>query len=264
MKKKKQVISLKKVGNEQPERTDYRKTSLSRKQKIFLFFEGVVLAAGIDYLFFKRGFMLIPLAIIIPFWIRMRAEKIRDKRQKELYYSFRDMLNGLSMSLRAGYSIENAFFETEKNLRRLQGESDLTREIAWINQEIQLNRPVEKLFADFAIRSGIEDIQSFSAVFSSIRRTGGSLSDTIRSTARVIEEKIDVEREIDSAIAAKKLEYKIMIMMPALIILYMNLTSPGYLGFFYQNTLGFVVMLLCLLGYGAAIYAGGRIVDIKV
>ena len=244
--------------------TDYRLSSVSGRTFMRLVMEGILLTAGIDYLFFQRWFMLIPLTVLVPFWISFRKKQLREKRQKKLYYSFKDALNSLSVALQAGYSVENAFFETEKNLRRLQGESDLVREFAYINAGIRLNRQPEGLFEDFAQRSGVEDILNFSTIFSSQRRAGGSLSETVRRTAAVIEGKIEVEREIDSTSAAKRLEYRIMILMPPLIILYMQLTSPGYLDILYKSALGFVVMLVSFAGYAAAVYAGGRIIDIRV
>lgn len=243
---------------------DYRQVQTEKGQLLKFILEGTVLAGIVDFLFFQKWVMLLPLLFIIRFWVKRRCREARDKRQKKLYYDFKDALSSLSASLRAGYSVENAFRETEKNLRKLQGESDLVKELAYINAGISLNRPPEKLFADFAGRSGLEDIENFSSVFLSLRTTGGSMADTIRETASYLEGKIEVEREIDSAIAAKKFEYRLMILMPAFIILYMQLTSPGYLTVLYNSFLGFAVMLACLTGYGAAVCAGAGIVDIKL
>ena len=43
-------------------------------------------------------------------------------------------------------------------------------------------------------------------------------------------DKIDVKKEIETTLAAKKAEQMVMSLMPAGIIIYLKLTSPGFLG----------------------------------
>ena len=55
----------------------------------------------------------------------------------------------------------------------------------------------------------------------------------VKSTADKISEKIEVKREIKTMIAAKKMESRIMNIIPLLIIVYFWLTSPGFLDCLY-------------------------------
>ena len=52
--------------------------------------------------------------------------------------------------------------------------------------------------------------------------------------------------------------------MPFGIILYMSLTSPGFLEVLYGNLFGVAVMTGCLAVYLFAWWLGNRIVDIEV
>ena len=140
----------------------------------------------------------------------------------------------------------------------------MTREIGWINAQIKLSVPVERLLLDFGRRSGSEDIENFAAVFATAKRMGGNTAGIVRETAVTISSKIDVEREIETAIAAKKYEQKIMSVMPAFIILYMQLTSPGFLSIMYTTAFGMIVMTACLAVYAGALWWGAKIVDIRV
>ena len=133
-----------------------------------------------------------------------------------------------------------------------------------MNAQISLSVPVERLLMDFGRRSGSEDIENFAAVFAAAKRMGGSTADIVRETAVTITSKIDVEREIETAIAAKKYEQKIMSVMPAFIILYMQLTSPDFLTVMYTSFFGRLAMTACLAVYSGALMWSAKIVDIRV
>ena len=82
--------------------------------------------------------------------------------------------------------------------------------------------------------------------------------------AEIIEEKIDVKKEIDSLLSAKKMEHTFMSLMPAGIILYMRLTSPGFLDVLYHNIAGVCIMTICLILYLTAFFFGRRMVQIEI
>ena len=113
-------------------------------------------------------------------------------------------------------------------------------------------------------RSGIEDVENFAAVFYTAKRTGGDMNRIIQTSARMLGDKIDVRKEIETTLAAKKAEQMIMSLMPAGIILYLKLTSPGFLSVLYGNFFGMCAMTLCLGIYVLSYWLGRRIVDIEV
>ena len=76
--------------------------------------------------------------------------------------------------------------------------------------------------------------------------------------------KYETAREIDVAISAKKLEQKVMSVIPVVLLAYMKLTSAEYMSVLYGNVAGGLFMTVCLLAYGGAIYLAGKILQIKV
>lgn len=70
--------------------------------------------------------------------------------------------------------------------------------------------------------------------------------------------------EIQTCLAAKKLEQNIMSLVPVLILAYIQLVSPGFLDGMYHNAAGVVIMSLCLGIYALAWYWGRKIVTIEV
>ena len=123
---------------------------------------------------------------------------------------------------------------------------------------------MEELFIDLGKRSGVEDIENFAAVFYAAKRTGGDMTKVIQKVARMLGDKIEVKREIDTLLAAKKYEFQIMSMVPYGIIAYMSLSFSDFMEELYGNVTGIGVMTLCLGIYVGAYYLGVRILRIDV
>ena len=152
-----------------------------------------------------------------------------------------------------------------KDMERLYPpEADIVREFHYIESRKKVSVPVEELFLGLGERSGIEDIENFAAVFSTAKRSGGDMDKIIQTSARMLGDKIDVRKEIETTLSAKKAEQMIMSLMPAGIILYLQLTSPGFLEVLYGNPFGVCAMTVCLGIYGLSYWLGKRIVDIEV
>lgn len=194
---------------------------------------------------------------------------IREERGRkirwELQLQFKDGLQSLSDALSAGYSIENGFREAITDLSLLYPkEADILIEFRHIYRQLGLNKNIEEMVLDFGIRSGSEDILTFAEVLSTAKRTGGDLLKVIRMTSQSIGDKTDIQREIRTVVAAKKLEANIMSTIPVLIILYLWFSMPGFLEPMYTTLVGRIVMTVTLGFYVAAVLLLRKIVDINV
>ena len=250
---------------ERPDGPDYRTCPPDLKTRILCALESLLLIAVIDYLFYKRFLVFL---LLLPAGIFLYQVRIRDlgqARRKKLERDFREAISFLAISLRAGYSVENALLEAERDLADVIGQdADMTLEMHRINARIRISVPVETALRDFAVRSGSEEIGNFASVFHAARKLGGNMAEVTMETAERIGERMDVEREIETSVAAKKYEQKIMSIMPGVILLYMQLTSPGFLDILYTTAFGAFVMTACLLVYAVSLFWGRKIVDIRV
>lgn len=216
-------------------------------------------------LFYRSVWGTAIVAVVWPavYWSRKKTEI--KKQQQRLQIQFKECLRVVTAALYAGYSVENAFREAEKELTQLLGkQAEMCRELQIINQQLRLNIPVEELLQDLADRSGVEEIYSFGQVFGYAKRNGSDFLHVLKDTSQRIADKIDLEREITTMVAAKRLEQKIMNVIPMGILLFVDITSPGFLDIMYTGMAGRVIMSVCLLVYGAAYLLSGRIVDIRV
>lgn len=244
---------------------NYNEYHFTKKEFLKYLFQSVFLCAMINYLFYKTVWMFLLMFPIPIIFMKWKKKQLIRERRKILNYQFKDALNSLSVAVQAGYSIENAVRACTRDLERMYDrKTDIMEEFHYIESQQRVSVPVEELFLDLGERSGVEDIENFASVFYTAKRTGGDLDQIIQKVSRMLGDKIDVKKEIETTLAAKKSEQFIMSMMPAGIILYLQVTSPGFLNVLYGNPFGICAMTVCAVIYGAAYWMGKKIVDIEV
>ena len=232
-------------------RKDYRMYHFTGKETAKYLLEGAAVCAVADYLFYQSLPVLLFMLPIPVLFLKMQRKKCTARQQRELNYQFRDALTAMNVAVQAGYSAENAVRASVKDLGRLYEKgSDILDEFRYIESQLRLSVPVEELFLDLGKRSGVEDIENFAAVFYTAKRTGGDMTQVIQKVARMLSDKIEVKKEIEATLAAKKSEQMVMSIMPAGIICYLKLTSPGFLDVLYGNPFGICAMTVCMVIYG--------------
>lgn len=244
---------------------NYGEYRFSAKEIVKYLIQSVLLCGALDYLFYQSRWLMVlsvPASVI---FLRIRKKQLIRERKKNLNYQFKDALNALSVAVQAGYSVENAISACARDLERIYPEeTDIIKEFRYMESQLKVSVPVEALFQNLGERSEIEDVENFAAVFCTAKRTGGDMVKIIQTSARMLGDKIDVKKEIETTLAAKKAEQMVMGLMPAGIILYLKLTSPGFLGVLYGNPFGICAMTACLGIYGFSYWLGKKIVDIEV
>lgn len=231
---------------------------------------GGLLAAAVIWgmcslLLYNSLWPLVCFPVTVPVWLHMFRDFYREKQKRQLLDMFIPAMETFVVALRAGYSAETALSECRQDMQRLAGEKDLmVRELIYMEKQISVSVPVEKLFLDLAERSGLEDIQRFARVFAVGKRTGGDLEKILTATVRHTRQKQETEKDIAAEIASRRMEQNIMSAVPPGILLYLRLSSPEYMAVFYTTTAGRTVMTVCLLLYLAAWFWGRWITAIQV
>lgn len=243
----------------------YQEYKFSKKELISYTLLGVVITSMITYAFYKSVIAVIlalPLCIIILKYFRVYS---KQRRLEILNEQFREGILSLSAALNSGYAIENAFQEAIEDLGLMYNEDDyIIQEFRNIIFKLKMNYTIEELLYDFAERANTEDICNFAEVFVTAKRTGGDIVKIINATSKSIGDKIEIRREIVTLVTAKKLESRIMCLLPLGIIYYMWLTSPGYLDRLYHNGIGILLMTVLLGVYVVGILLAQKITKIEV
>lgn len=226
----------------------------------------LILFFCIGMLFYERiviGLLMSPCGF---FLLYFRRKELLEKQKDTLRLQFKDMLYYLSISISAGKSVESAFVDVEKAMRSLypDGKAQIMFELKRINGQLAMREPLENLLADLAERSGIEDIRCFSDVFVICRKTGGNLVEVVQHASRIIREKIEMQSEIQTMIAAKKMEQRILSITPFAMVLFVKTASADFMGALFGTFSGSMVMTAALLLIGIGYAVSMRIMNIRV
>ena len=207
---------------------DYSEYHLQGKEGTFYVLEGAAVIAMIGYFFYHSWIACLALIPGLLLFLKDKKKELSKKRRQELGIQFKDMILSVAANQKAGYSIENAFRESYRDMEMLYGAKALIcKEIRHIMAGLDNNMVLEKLLYDLGTRSHEPDIMQFADVFYIAKRSGGNMTDILAKTASVIEQKMETDKEIQLMISAKKMEQKIMNAVPFLIIFYVSATSRG-------------------------------------
>ena len=230
-----------------------------------ILFEWIAVSLLVAYVFYRN---LIAFAVLIPGFIpyaRFRLAQAERDRRSLLSMQFRESILAVSTALNAGYSIENAFIEAYHDMKEMYGdEAPITREYHMIVQRLRDNEQIEYIIRDLGRRSGIEDINDFAAVFEAAKRIGGDMTKIIKRASANISEKIDVKREIETSMSARRLELRVMEIVPFGILLYLQTGSSEFISVLYQDLTGRILMTAALAVYIAGVLMAEKIIDIEV
>lgn len=244
---------------------DYDTYRLSMKEEAGCIGMALILSGIAGWILYQSFWGCLLILIIFPLCRKFYREEKKEKRKRVLLLEFKEAMQSVAASLLSGYSIENAWKEAEKELWELYGEEGImAEEMRRMNSAILMNQPIEQLLYQFALRSSCEDILDFAEVFMFAKRSGGNFGKIIQNTIFHIGEKIETEQEIQTMMAGRVIEQKIMNIVPVGLLGYLNLTSKEFLEPLYGNPFGICVMSAAFLAYLAALMLARKMTQIKI
>ncbi len=238
----------------------YSTYHFSKKEQCVYYFISTVITVFFCQFFYRSlwsGLALWPVGLYVYQKARINHKK---KRVEKLEIEFKDCILSVSANLRAGYSIENAFIECQSDMLILYGKDSLiVKELKNLQKGIHNNSPLEFVLHELGERSTNEIIKEFAEVFSIARKSGGNLPEIIQSTVQIISQEISIRQDIQVMISGRLFEQKMMNVIPFLLVLYIELTNPGFFDPLYHNMIGCVVMTCCMVVYIVSYLCSKRI-----
>lgn len=246
--------------------TDYNTYKMTFGEKIFYILLAAIVIFIIGFIFYRSiiiSLILTPLAFLYP---RYRLTQIIHKRKKQLTLQFKDMLYSLSSSIGSGNSVETSLNMVLNDMERQYFDPDtfIIKELELMISRLSLNQNIEDIFKDFAERSGVEDIKTFASIFEISKRTGGNLMDIIRQSSIIITEKIEMRMEIDTSLAGRKMEQKVLTIIPIALIWVLTETTEGFMDVIFTTREGRVVATVALIMILAGYLWSKKLTDIEI
>ncbi|MGI6732983.1 MAG: type II secretion system F family protein [Anaerovoracaceae bacterium] len=245
---------------------DYKTYPLSRKQLSVFCIVAATVIGGWAYLFYNSVLISLFYCGFVYPASRYYSKYLAYRLRRELSYQFRDLLYALSSSISAGRQMREALIEAESSVKLIYGEKAcISQELKYMIDRMKESGETEEVvLRDFALRSGIADIKSFSDIYSICKRTGGDMEKVIRKAVTIMLDRIELEREVHTFTAQKRMEFIILTAMPPFVLMFLRLTSGSYLEIMYETLAGKILMTLAFLLIGAAAALGIRITRISL
>ena len=245
---------------------DYSKSPATLFNHVIAFIIGFALGFGIIFVYYK----LLLLSIIggVTFgiiYIFISSQNMITKRRRKLRTQFFDLLEALSVAMRAGNPPAVALKSAREDLTLLYPEnSDIIIEIDIIRAMFNNAVPLSESFLDFAERSGLEDVESFASIYKTIEGKAGRADEIVRQTQSIISDKMEIEMEIETLMTSAKGEMKTMSMMPLVILLVMGYAGAGFMDAIYLTFEGRIAATVGLAIFAISVVIGNKISSVKV
>ena len=197
-------------------------------------------------------------------FLPIRTKQIIAKKKRMLNTQFRDFLEAFNTSLGAGKNVPGSFQTSFEDLKIQYDEGAfILKELEIILDGLNDNFAIEDLLADFGERSGNEDISSFANVFKICYRKGGNIKETIRSTHSILNDKMEINEDIETVVTSNKTEQNLMLVMPVALIAMIKMMSPDFAAN-YTTLTGILSTTVAIAMFAFAYYIGKQVLDIKV
>ncbi|MDD4188549.1 MAG: type II secretion system F family protein [Eubacteriales bacterium] len=265
-KKSENTKHIKNVNARRYKEPDYNDYKMPFTEK--LFYTAIAGAAIIAaaYVFYKDIYISLLLCPISLFYPGIKRKSIIKKRKEELNVQLKDMLYSLASSVSAGKPIERAFRELPDDLELLYPDENslIRKEAALIAGKLDMNETIESALESMSERSHLDDVKSFSEVFGICKRSGGNITDVIRNTTNIINDRIEIWQEIETILAERRFEQKVLNILPFLMMLILTYASGDYMEPVFTTPAGRVAVTASLLLLAAASWLSGKIANIKI
>ena len=222
---------------------DYTRSNAGAVNHALTFLTGFAAGFAVIFIFYRIIALSIGIgAAIGAANIVLSAQDAVKKRVLKLRVQFFDLLEAMSVSLRAGNTLLNALESARSDLLLIYPEdSDIITEIDIIVRRFNNAMPMSDAFSDFAARSGLEDIASFASVYAAIEGKSGRADEIVRDTQQIIADKMEIEMEIDTLMTAARSEVNIMLFMPLVLLGMIGYAGAGFMDAIYTTGIGRIV-----------------------
>lgn len=261
---------------------NYKVYYMTKIEKLFYFLIAFIVGAAVGYLFYggigkddlgnptTLTYVINVIICVITgvlagkMFLPARTEQIIRKKQNELRLQFRELLDALATSIGSGKNIVESFKAAYDDLSIIYNEdASIIKELVIILDGNNNNIEIEKSLMNMGLRSGIEDVVSFANVFETCYRKGGDIKDVIKNTQQIINEKMEVQMDIETIVTSSKNEENIMTVLPIALIALIKMMSPEFSANF-VTPVGIISTTVAVIMFVVARKVGKKVLDIKV
>ena len=198
-------------------------------------------------LFFILGFMAIDIIL------KIRNVGNKDKLSNELINAVMTMNN----AFKSGRNITQAIDIVGNELSGV-----IASEFKKISLDISLGLSLEVAFTRFYERTKLSDAMYIATSLAVLSKTGGNITKIFSSIESSFLAHKKMKNELDAATSASKLVFRILVLLPFILILTIFILNPAYFEPLYTNTLGIMILLIIILLFSLYIFIVKRTIEV--
>jgi tight adherence protein C len=196
---------------------------------------GVLVAAAVIMLPGVELLLLLLLTASVGYYMpNIALSRIARRRQREIFETLPDALDLLTVCVEAGLSLERAFVKVAAEIHIKS--VTLAQELQLVLMEMRAGFSKERALRNFALRSGVDDIDTLVAMLIQSERFGTSVGDSLR----VYSENLRNKRRMLAEECAAKIGLKLLFPLIFCIFPTLLMVLLGPAGIQLSRTLGAV------------------------
>ncbi|MEJ7845863.1 MAG: type II secretion system F family protein [Acidimicrobiales bacterium] len=213
-----------------------------------IFFWGVAVVIAVVGGFFALGSLLLGLGVGLVFALLPAAvvNYLAARKQRKFESQLPDMLQLLSSTLRAGYSLMQGVEAVST-----EAPDPIGRELRKVVTEARLGRPLEAALDAVAERMDSADFAWAVMAIGIQREVGGNLSELLLTVGETMTERERLRREVKTLTAEGKMSAVVLGLLTPGIAVTMFRLNPDYIGLLFTNPIGRIMLI------GGVLLAGG-------
>jgi tight adherence protein B len=170
------------------------------------------------------------------------------RRNKKFVRQLPDMLQLLSGTLRAGYSVAQGFEAVSQEI-----EDPMGKELQRVMAEARLGRPLEEALDNAAERMKSEDFSWAVMAIRIQREVGGNLAELLMTVSETMTQRERLRRDVAALTAEGRMSAIVLGILPPGLALVMYVMNPTYIGRLTQDSIGMILLVsgvvMMLIGF---------------
>ena len=183
----------------------------------------------------------------------------RARRMRTFERQLPGALDSIANSLQVGLSIPQALEMVSRDMP-----APLGPEFGQVLREMGMGLGLGEALDHLAERVPIQDVQIFATAVHIQHRTGGYLSEVLRTIASTVRERVNLRGEIRSLTAQQRFSAYVVGALPFFLALALKFVSPAYFARLLEPGLMRMLVMLAFAGIGLGFYFMLRVADIEV
>ena len=190
---------------------------------------------------------------------RLTLRFLRIRRLAKFNEQLEDALGGMSSSLKAGFSINQALESIADENR-----PPISIEFRLLVQELRLGVQLDDALNNMCERIESTDLELVAVAIITARQTGGELTSVLERLAAVIRERLRIHRKVSALTAQGRLQAIVIGIMPFALMFMMSYIIPDAMDAFFDSIIGIISCVIAIILVIVGFLSIKKITSIKV